>query len=728
MSLLLMAGSLALGGCGGDTLYDATTVDIDPPVVEVTSPADGAQVQAGQRVPIQVTATDAEGVSSIVLRITGAVSEIISLQFAPPLTEVQADTAITVPDEVSGNIQIAATGVNTFGVEGQAQSVVLFVSTVDGLPPSVSLSVESAPRMELTDSIRVTVRAYDNPGGSGVASTGLTAIVTNTSRSDTLVLSPSEPFSGPASDTAVSHFSFTPPFVDPLNLPDTLRIKFFGIGYDREGNCSGSVGVEFTDGVPCSTVAMAGGTHVIANAVAKLEQIIAVSGRTSVAPGGGVLADLLVDDSRSRVYVSNLSRNRIQTLEAETGSWGSKEVWVAAEPWGLAINLDGDTLFVANSGSNSISFVSLEGDPEEDLDRRYVTQNNALWEVEIAQGVLSAKFLDFSDRPQFLAQDAAGRLLYSTRPTPTAGVGTIRVVSKLPDWEALETYILVAAEDVVSDQNTTSIVAVDSVFSAADGSCVQIWDHKPGFPSVNVSSGCLWLDDALAAMDAHRAAGDSDIWYAKNSKWGIERLAHRDTTFVATSGDREWVAFGEGGTDDEAGRITLWDSDRAAIHSRLLVEDLLNNASEQVTGLDLNIDGTLGSASGNTASYYWSTDLRLQGSVTKTVPGGAGAVLHPSLPSFTPSMPSSDQTLSFVGQADYTIRILDTTHFAERGQIHIRDLIVGPLKAGPPLPSDNGGLGSDCVGDDCVVLKLYAITDVSGVVVVDVHQRDISEL
>ena len=728
MSLLLLAGIVALSGCDGDTLYDAVPGDVDPPVVTVLSPVDGADVQAGVRVPIRVSATDEEGVSTITLRITGAVSETILLRFVPARTEVQADTAITVPVGAVGNIQIGASGVNTQGVEGQAENVVLTISTVDGLAPWVSLSVETAPRMELTDRIKVTVRAFDNPGGSGIASTALTAIVTNTNRTDTLVLNPSNDFIGQASDTAVSEFSYTPPFVDPLELPDTLRIVFFGIAHDQEGNCGGAVDEDFTDQVACSSAVIAGGSYVIANAVTDARQIIAVSGRTSLAPGGGTLADLLVDTLRSRVYVSNLSRNRIQTLEADPGTWGS-EVWVGAEPWGLAWNMAGDSLFVANSGGTSISFVSLVGAPKEDLGRRFVTQNNALWEVVEEQGKLVAHFYDFSDRPQFIAQDAAGRLLFSTRPTSAATTGTIRVASNQPGWSSPESKLLVFAGDLVSEPNTTAIVHVDSVYSAVDGSCVQIWDHKPGFPSVVVTSGCLPLDEALAAMDLHWAAGDSDLWYVKGSQWEVERLSLRDTTFVAASGDRQWVAFGEGGTGaDEAGRITLWNSSWETIHSRLLVADLVNNASERVTGLDLNYDGSLGSASGNTASYYWSTDLRLQGSVTKNVPGGAGAVLHPSLPNFTPGMPSSDKTLSFVGQADYTVRILDTTHFTERGQLHIRDVIVGALRVGPPLPTDNEGLGSACVGEDCVVVKLYAITDAGGVVVIDVRRRDIAVL
>jgi hypothetical protein len=393
------------------------------------------------------------------------------------------------------------------------------------------------------------------------------------------------------------------------------------------------------------------------------------------------------------------------------------------------MNMGGDSLFVANSGGTSISFVSLIGAPKEDLGRRFVTQNNPLFEVKLDQGKLVASFIDFSDRPQFIAQDAAGRLLFSTRPTGAATTGTVRVASTQPGWAAPESKILVVAGDVVADDQTTAIVHVDSVDSAVDGSCVQMWDHRPGFPGVVVTSGCLPLDNALAVMETHRAAGNTDIWYVKQAKWEVERLAMRDTTFVAASGDREWVAFGEGGTSaDEAGRITLWNSATAGIHSRLLVADLVNNASERVTGLDLNHDGSLGSASGDGTSYFWSTDLRLQGSVTKNVPGGAGAVLHPSLPTFTPGMASSEKTLAFVGQADHTVRILDTTHFTERGQLHIRDVITGPLRVGPPLPADNDGLGGACVGEDCVVVKLYAITDGGGVVVVNVRRRDIADL
>jgi DNA-binding beta-propeller fold protein YncE len=731
--VLLFAGTVAVFACGGDTLYDAVAPDVDPPSVLIVEPSSGAEVLAGQRVPIRIEASDPLGVSSITVRTTGEVSSTITIEFTPPRTTVAVDTAIVVPEGAAGSVQIAATAVNARGVTGQATPVNLSVTSDDIVPPDVGITVRANARMELTDEISVTVEAVDNPGGSGITRTAMTALVRNTARLDTVVVTREEEFTIPREDTVISEFSFQPPSVDSLNLPDTLYIDFFGLAYDENGNCSGAVDSELGNEIVCDTVVVGGIQFVIANAVPESQEVIAVSGRTSLVPGGGTLADILVDTLREKVYASNLGRNRINTLRAGPATWDS-EVFVGAEPWGLAINAGGDSLFVANSGGTSLSFVSLSGTPREDLSRRFVTQNTPLFEIsrerdEVTGLVkLSGVFFDFSDRPQFIAQDARGRLLYSTRPTPSAPEGTIRIVTHEPGWASPEAKILLLAEDVQFDTSTVAIAHVDSIFlfSVTGGDdLVEIFDHKPGFPDVLVRSGVVTLDDALATMSANP---DSDILWA-NGSWVRERLAFEDTTFVAASGDREWVAFGEGGTQaNRAGRITLWDSDASKIHSRLLVVDLLNNASERVTGLDLNVDGTLGAARGRFASYYWRTDLRLVGSVTTSVDGGAGAALHVDHPSYGQGLPSSDRTLSFVGQSDYTVRILDTVHFSERGEIHIRDNIVGPLRVGPPLAVDNGGQGRNCSGDNCVVLKLYAITDAGGIVIVNVRRRDIGPL
>ena len=195
---------------------------------------------------------------------------------------------------------------------------------------------------------------------------------------------------------------------------------------------------------------------------------------------------------------------------------------------------------------------------------------------------------------------------------------------------------------------------------------------------------------------------------------------------VAASDDREWIAFGA-----DAGPIVLWDVSASRIHRRLLTADLISNASERVTGLALNGDGSLGAARGQLGSYYWNTSLRLLGSTrfnAEQQATAAGVALHPDHPSVEGAVTCSPTTVSFVGRANQVIRILDTVHFRERGRIHIRDNIVGPLRAGPPLPSDNDGAGSSCTGADCVVVKLYGITDAGGMVVVDVRRRDIGGL
>lgn len=731
LALSAAVGVVALGGCAGDTLFDPapSTPGGDGPVVAILSPTSGSEIVGGQRVPVRIEATDPDGVSSITLRFTGPLTQTLLLDVSPPRTDVTIDTAFTAPAGTSGTLRLTAVGEDTGGEEGPEASVTLSVSDQDGVAPSVRLQVEAGPRMELTDEIRVTVSAVDNPGGSGIVETRATVLVSGPAGPDTLVLTDSESFSARA-DTVVSVFTFGTSFLDERDVPDTLHLSVFGLAFDEDGNCGASVADRFTGGVPCEETEISGTTVTIGLAPADPVEILVVSGRTSLLPGGGIGADLVVDSLRSRAYVSNLSRNLVHVLNAATGAWVA-ETFVGSQPWGMTLNADGDSLAVANSGGTSISHVSLAGTPREDLNRRLVTHNTPLFEIsEERDGIdgfikLDGVFIDFSDRPQFIAQDAQGRLLYSTRPTAAAGAGTVRVVTRQSGWVSAEARILLLNEDIQFDSTVVAIANVDSIsiFSVSgNDDLVEIYDHKPGFPDLVVQSGVTTLDAAIGAMVNNP---DSDITWG-NGTWRLERLALRDTTFVAASGDREWVAFGA-----NEGPITLWDASASRIHSRLLVADLVNNASERVTGLDLNRDGSLGAARGALGSYYWNTDLRLLGSVGSDIASGgegSGVALHPEHPSFLDPVPSSTRTVSFVGGNDHTIRILDTVHFTERGVIHIRDNVVGVLRAGPPLPSDNDGGGANCTGQDCVVAKLYALTDAGGVVVIDVRRRDIGGL
>jgi hypothetical protein len=562
-------------------------------------------------------------------------------------------------------------------------------------------------------------------------------VVASATRTDTLATTLSEELAAATADTVVHTFKFPPPFAELDNLPDSMELEFYGWAIDDEGVCAAAI-LPILEGALRCLDAEHGGQTVTTAVIAPLPQpAVAVQGRSKALADGGTIADLLVDTLRRRLYLSNLSNNKVNTFSPGAHEWGS-DVLVGSEPWGLALNLDEDTLFVGNSGGTSISFVSVAStSPREDLNRRLVTRNTPLFEVrkdsaltEVGRRRYDGKFIDFSDRPQFAAQDSNGRWLYSTKPTEAQQNGTLRIIVDEPGWQEPESRILLRADDVATEDTATiSLANIDSLVilqSTGEHDLVELYDHKSGFPDDPgnlIRTGPLQLELAIDSLVNHP---DSDIFW-RYGNWDLLAVGLADTTYVDASGDHEWVAFGEGGKTTPS-RIIFWDSNASQIHRRLLVSDLVNNASEAVRGVDLNRDGSLGASRGKVASYFYRTDLRLQGSVTQVAEGGSGTVLHPDHPSYVQGLPSSERTLAFLGTGDNKIKILDTVHFTERGELEIRDVIMGPFRSAPPLPSDNGGLGRNCGGSNCVVVKLYGMTDRGELVVVDVRRKDILPL
>jgi hypothetical protein len=141
---------------------------------------------------------------------------------------------------------------------------------------------------------------------------------------------------------------------------------------------------------------------------------------------------------------------------------------------------------------------------------------------------------------------------------------------------------------------------------------------------------------------------------------------------------------------------------------------------------------------------------------------GAGGSFHPlhanqkTLENFVGQY-HPDTHLAFAGTAGGEIDIIDTFKFTRIGQITLRDRVIGPLRATLPFPGDNAGLTcstvpvQDLAGkpignavrlynnedftqplpatgsteDACIVVNLFAITDVGGVVVVPVRKSDV---
>jgi len=724
-SVAVLVGVLGLGlgglfACNGDTLYDQGVSDVPPPDVVIERPATNADVLAGRPIAIRVSAVDSLGVSQIRVSYGGAANGSIVFDFSPPRLAVTVDTVLVLPAGATGTLELQASSRNGRGAVGQAQPVLLAVTGVDRIAPSAALSPDVPSRVELTDSITVRVTGRDNEGGSGLARLGFTALVLLEGSTDTMVVEQFITLSA-ESDSVVHDFRFAPPFVDERVLPKAMTLAFSAWAVDADDNCGASVSAALQS-LPCGTYADASGTHTVAQGVPIEAATTAVTGRSIDLPSSSRIADLMPDVPRRRLYLSNLGRNRLEVLDLSTLDFGSP-IAVGAQPWGIGLNRGGDTLIVANSGGTNVSLVSLSGTPVENVAARIQTPNAALFQVERQIDIngielLQVRFFDFSDRPQYIAQDAFGRLLYSTLPTTAASDGTIRVAEKQTGWQQAEVRILLGRGVFEADSTNVSILNVDSmrVFSTPAGADrIEIYDHRNGFPNTIIRSGIMPLDSAIAVMVANP---ESDIEWARG-RYVTDLIGLADTTFVAASGDRRKVAFGEGATAE--GRIIVWDAASQSISNEITVADLVDNASEHILGLDLNLDGSFGAARGTQAAYFFKGDLRMQGRFEARVnAGGSGTSLHPQHPSYSSFPPPSANALAFVAD-DNAIRIVDTIHFTERGNLAIRDHVVGPLRVSPPLAGETSG----CSPADCIVARVYAVTDAGAVVIVNVHGRDI---
>jgi hypothetical protein len=216
---------------------------------------------------------------------------------------------------------------------------------------------------------------------------------------------------------------------------------------------------------------------------------------------------------------------------------------------------------------------------------------------------------------------------------------------------------------------------------------------------------------AIAAAVAGGTDAEAHLRLDMNS------LALTDTTFTAVSGNRNWIAFGEGHTGGGAGRVMMVKDSAGAVPNffspLVTVKDLTNNASEQVFGLALDRSGST-VASHGTQSYFAMVDdpfhLRLQGKFD-SADNGAGIAFHPGADGI---LSPSNQRLAFVGSSSGVIEIVDIAYYIGRGKLQLKSAIYGPLRTSGPMPGDSPD----------VVMKLYALSK-DGLIVVDLTAADI---
>lgn len=683
---------------GGNTsTAQATATAYDPNTPKVALLAPDAFVLVSGTYSMYVSASDSTGLTKIGYRVSGALIRSDSSLYSQPA--LPAGDTVNFTFTVPANIAIGSTlalqpfAENRDGLRSYGSQFTVRVQAPgeDLIPPAVYQSV--APRLETSDSITLTAR---DPDGM----VGVVGFLLKNGAGQTVFRS-ADTLSQPLQQV-VRRKTF--------NAPVELRGQtLYVIGYATD--VSGRTGYSIPSG---STISVASDT------LAKRDQIVYAYGLTFALPQGSLGGDIAVDSVRNAVYVSNITKNQLEVFAYGSTLTNMPAVSVGSMPWGMAIDNSGSMLFVANSGGTNISRVNLITRREEG---RVKTSNEWVYDISVnPQEGGGFKYsitgpIDYSDRPQYIAQAASGALYYSTRPTSEENSGTLRRIDNYLDARSEPRQLWQYGYRL---PNHWVIINSDYVNKIEGGSGVPdsivICEHPPGQElTTSVCVTDLTVDGAVARLKAAPINGNLEaVW-----ELDVETLALPDTNFVAVGGDRRRIAFGESNTAARAGRVMLVTDpagtppDQAKYSAGIEIRDLTNNASDRVFGLAINNNSTNVSVHG-VETFFADSSLRLQGKFS-TVKEGAGVAFHPR--NVEENTADVSARIVFVASGDSTIQIVDSYSYRLRGRIPIRSNLYGALRATVPTAAERAA-------DPMLVVKLFGLTP-EGIVVIDVRSSDI---
>ena len=673
------------------------------PRVNFITPQATTQLFAGGDMGVTAHATHPDGISSITINVKNQGTWPTPVNYSTsgnyPLgpKDTTLSGTVTIPPNapVGGRLLFTASGIDVNGKPGSVATVTLVVKGIDTVPPLVTQVV--SPRIELTDSVLV--------NSSGSSATTIIGVIVKDSvgveiRRDSLTVA-----------TPLNNVS------QWIKLPLTnaeqgrsLRISTFAI--DRTTKTGYSVSNGTTVAQPVMSRAWTDTT-------------VVVYGRTYPLPYGGInsiVGDIAVDTAHGNVFVSNINNNRLEIWQGATKTFAATGIPVGSQPWGLAFGNSIDTLYVANSGGTNISRVYVgAGTKAEVLSQRILTRNTYAFVVSQTQDANTGRItlsltgpFSYSDRPQYLAVSKAGRVYYSTQPTPAAPAGTIRWLDPslpVPDpqqiWQYGKSTNAGSATWVLFNVDSASVLKFTG--STIKSDILTVFDHPYG-----QASGTLVASDSDVVSAVAKLGTASDAQLVANLD--ISSLALTDTTFLAESGDHQWVAFGEGNTSG-AGRIMMVNDPPGPFPGffspGVTVTDLIDNANERVYGLAVDSTGTTLAAHG-AQSYFAAIanpfHLRLQGKYD-SFDNGAGVAFHPGA---NGNSTANTDRLAFVGSQSGYIEIVDIAYFLNRGKLTLKGNLYGPLRASRPFAGDPPG----------TILKLFGLSS-AGLVVIDLTAADI---
>jgi hypothetical protein len=697
---------------------------VNGPKVVITAPVANDSVPKGITFSVTITADHPAGIDTIEVHVfdeptwpAPGLDTIARLAFPPGTTSASATFSIAVPLNAPsrGRITINARARDANLNQGNAPPIVIFARAAASVAPRVTQIVPV--KLEYADAITVTATA------DGVAAVGRVILEAD---GVTLIDSLRVPFASP--------FSANQTVTLPLNLNinhQGRRIKIRSFATDSSGVTGWSQG----EGTIAPII-------VVGNAFKDTSLI--TYGRTYALPRAGVAGDLAVDEVRGNVFVSNTNFNLLEIWSNGPKTFAPNGVQVGSQPWGLFVSQSGvnrDTLLVGNSGSTTISKVDMAAaTPVEALSKRIRTRNILNFSVTFAvdnagRTTISwdGKINSFSDRPQYVAQSEGGRIYYSTKPTAAKTPGTVRWLDPalaLPDPRQIWSYGRFNTGDVANYiiLNIDSIAVVKAAVTNTTGAVdtIYVCDHPYGAAAGDFCVAGVTIAGVVTA--ARALSSDIEAVLALD----LESLALTDTNFVAASGDRKWIAFGEGnaakitGTLVDAGIATprimmvndVFGSPVPGFFSHAIqVDDIQENASDKVFGLALDALGLQLLGHGDktfVAAVDLPFHLRLDG-VYDSFDNGAGVAFHPNAQGTNTAL--SANRVAFTATRSGVIEAFDVAHYNNRGRYVTKGNLYGPLRVTVPLPQD-------AVAAPTVILKLYGLTD-AGLIVIDLQASDI---
>ncbi|MEN3273832.1 MAG: hypothetical protein V7636_2593, partial [Actinomycetota bacterium] len=530
----------------GNTTTDTIVVQMTKgPNVSLLAPVGGDSITRGTKLRISVSASSGAGVVKLGFDVaTGIggpawptpINKTFDSTLTAPATKagpyiVDIDIPPDAPSKGVLTISPHATDVN--GQPGAPTPQDFFVRVGAAPPPLVRQQIAS--RVELADS--VTVYA------SGAALTQVGYVIRD-------VLNPNARVDSGA--VAASSSSFGPKGVSFVLATkwQGKRVSISTFARDSAGQVGWSIPTGTSTPIT-DTTKMARDTTLI------------VYGRTYAVPNSrpGPIADVVVDQARGNVFLSNINASRLEVWQGASRQFDGTGIFVGSQPWGMTMSrtaASSDTLYVANSGGTNLSRVFIgaatPSGMSEDLQHRIDTRISLLYKItenrdqntgKIRIGVVGP--ILFSDRPQYVQQSTSGRLYLSTRPTPAAQKGTVRYMD--PAAAAPDQRFILAFASPGGDANSYLVANIDAAgvtpapASSTANDVLTLCDHPSGSTAAQTcASSSGGIAATVAALQAAVPGTDVDAQVNLDET----SLGLTDTTYAATSGDGQWLAFGEG--------------------------------------------------------------------------------------------------------------------------------------------------------------------------------------